>query len=43
MTTFRLVAAVLSTAAIAVEIPKYGEVFRANKVCADWQKLAGGK
>lgn len=23
-----------------VDIPKYGEVFRANKVCADWQALA---
>ncbi|MDT7782730.1 MAG: hypothetical protein QOF58_1149 [Pseudonocardiales bacterium] len=26
-----------------VDIPKYKEVFRANQVCADWQKLAGGK
>ncbi|MFC3898945.1 hypothetical protein ACFOWZ_46395 [Lentzea rhizosphaerae] len=23
-----------------VDVPKYGEVFRANKVCADWQALA---
>lgn len=23
-----------------VDIPKYGEVFRANKVCADWQAVA---
>jgi len=26
-----------------VAIPKYNEVFRANKVCADWQGLARGK
>ncbi|KJK49977.1 hypothetical protein UK23_12200 [Lentzea aerocolonigenes] len=26
-----------------VDVPKYKEAFRANKVCADWQKLAGGK
>jgi hypothetical protein len=29
-----------------VETPKYAEVFRANKVCADWQAVAkqpGGK
>jgi hypothetical protein len=26
-----------------VDVPKYTQAFRANKVCADWQALAGGK
>lgn len=26
-----------------VDVPKYGEAFRANEVCVNWQVLAGGK